>query len=56
MTTPDPASSGTLRVGVKDGFVLDAGSWFQILDEEQLLVTRIIPPQVPMFRQVVDSP
>ncbi len=54
MTTPDPASSGMLRVGVKDDFVLDAGCWFQILDEEQLLVTRITPPGVPMFRQVVD--
>ena len=54
MTTPDPASSGMLRVGVNDDFVLDAGSWFQILDEEQLSVTRITPPGVPMFRQVVD--
>jgi hypothetical protein len=43
-----------LCVGVKDDFVLDAGSWFQILDEEQLFVTRITPPGVPMFRQVVD--
>ncbi len=54
MTSRDPASSGTLRVGVRDDFVLNAGSWFQILDEEQLLVTHVIPPQVPMFRQVVD--
>jgi len=54
MTSHDPASSGTLRVGAKDDFVLNAGSWFQVLDEKQLLVTRVIPPQVPMFRQVVD--
>ena len=40
MTTPNPASSGTLCVGAKDDFVLDAGSWFQIHDEQQLLVTR----------------
>ena len=30
MTISQPASSGTLRVGVKDDFVLDAGSWFQM--------------------------
>jgi hypothetical protein len=55
MTSHDSASSGTLRVGAKDDFVLNTGSWFQVLDDEQLLVTCVIPPQVPMFRQVVDD-
>jgi hypothetical protein len=39
---------------VEDDFVLDVGSWLQIVNEHQRLVTRIAPPPVPMFRQVVD--
>lgn len=54
MPTPDPMTSGTLRVGVNDDFVLDAGSWSQIVHEGQQLVTRVTPPSVPMLQQVVD--
>ena len=42
MKSHNTASSGTLCVGAQGDFVVNAGSRFQVLDEEQLLVTRVI--------------
>jgi hypothetical protein len=39
---------------VENDFVLDAGTRLQTLDENKRSVTRVTPPGVPMFRQVVD--
>jgi len=51
---PNSASSGTLCVSVNDDFVLDAGRWVQVVNEDQQWVTRVTPPGVHLFQQVAD--
>jgi hypothetical protein len=52
--TPRSPTGGILRVQVAEDRAVDGGTWHSATDQQGTPIARIIPPAVPMFRQVVE--
>lgn len=54
MTEAETSNGGVFRVHVTDGLTLDGGAWHVTSDPDDGPVASLVPPDVPMFLQVVE--
>ena len=47
-------TGGSLRVQVTEDLLVDGGNWELTEDQKGQPIARVVPPSIPMFRQVVD--